>query len=311
MILVNLIYIRQLLVSGHLLGSMHTVALQQHHKSNASMKTILVPTDLSPMTDNALSVAVSLARTYQSEIILLHSAVYPVPAAAFAEALPVNTEGTLALYDQMEQDARELLDRFADNPAYAGVTIRPTLIMNGEGLVEAITERPADLTIMASEGASGLMEWLVGSNAELIVRHAHCPVLVIKHPVAHFKPEGIVCAIDVDDRLKAVHHFPFLLSEQGLHQFLYVLTPTDNRDTDGIREWVDDFANAKGISRFEFVIRSARNVPEGIISHANDVKADLILLYTHGYKGLHHLFAGSVAEDVLNHADVPVLIMRA
>ncbi|RYF78458.1 MAG: hypothetical protein EOO39_01330, partial [Cytophagaceae bacterium] len=51
------------------------------------MKTILVPTDLSPMTDHALSVAVSLARTYQSEIVLLHTAVYPAPMAAFADAL--------------------------------------------------------------------------------------------------------------------------------------------------------------------------------------------------------------------------------
>ncbi|RYF66555.1 MAG: universal stress protein, partial [Cytophagaceae bacterium] len=207
--------------------------------------------------------------------------------------------------------AREALDRLAYNPDYADVTIRPVMITNGEGLVDAVTDRPADLIIMASKGSSGLTEWLIGSNAEIIVRHAHCPVLVIKQPVTNFKPENIVCAVDVDDQLKAVHHFPFLLSEAGLHQFLYVMTPTDNRDTDGVREWVDEFAKAKGITRFEFVIRPARNVPEGIIKYASDVKADLILLYTHGYKGLRHLFSGSVAEDVLNHADVPVLIMRA
>ena len=43
------------------------------------MNTIVVPTDLGPETDVALSVAVDLARTYQSRILLLHSVVYPLP----------------------------------------------------------------------------------------------------------------------------------------------------------------------------------------------------------------------------------------
>ncbi|MEZ0487329.1 universal stress protein [Fibrella aquatica] len=275
------------------------------------MKTILVPTDLSPMTDNALSVAVGLARTYQSEIILLHSAIHPMPMVAFDDELPNTTQSTVAIFNDMERDAREILDRFANNPAYAGVTIRPMLLTNGEGLVEAVTERPADLIVMASKGSSGLTEWLIGSNAEIIVRHAHCPVLIIKHPVANFEPEKVICAIDVDERLKAPHVYPFQANGQLPNQFLYVMTPTDNRDPDGVREWFADFAAQQGITNAELTIRADANVPEGIANHADNVQADLVVVYTHGHTGLYHLFTGSVAEDVLNHANVPVLIMRA
>lgn len=277
------------------------------------MKTILVPTDLSPLTDMALSVAVTLARTYQADVILLHSVVYPMPmlTPTFAEALPITTERTLANYADLEEDARKQLLAFAANPAYAGVTIIPTLITDGQTMVEAIVDRPAELIVMASKGASGLEEFLIGSNAEVVVRYAHCPVLVVKSPIAHFQPENVICAIDIDERLKAVHPYPFQLGEQGLHQFLYVMTPSDNRDPDGIREWVNTFAAAKGIAEFEFVIRPAKTIPEGIINYAEDVEADLIVLYTHGHKGLQHLLAGSVAEDVLNHTSQPVLIMRA
>ena len=274
------------------------------------MKTILVPTDLSALTDNALAVAVTLARPLGATIMLLHSVAYPLPMTAYAESMGSTIDYTVDTYLELEQDARETLGRLADNPAYADVPIHPILLTNGQGLINNVTDQPADLIVMASQGASGLHEWLVGSTAEAIVRYAHCPVLVIKKPVAQFQPTHIVCAIDVDERLKAIHPYPFQLGEEGLNQFLYVMTPTDNRDPAGVRDWVDGFALNKGITRYSFVISPAQTVPEGIISHANEVGADLIVLYTHGHTGLRHLFSGSVAEDVLNHADIPVLIMR-
>lgn len=274
------------------------------------MKTILVPTDLSPMTDSALSVAVGLARLYGAEVCLLHSLMAPLPMPAFADGPAMPANYLTDVYADVEEDARQALYTFMDKPAYSDVTIIPRLLTNSNGLIRNVTEQPVDLIVMASLGAAGLEELLVGSNAEVIVRHAHCPVLVVKKPIAHFQPENIVCAIDVDDRLKKVYHMPFQMGERGLHQFLYVHTPTDNRDVEGVREWVNDFACAKGITEFEFIIRPAKTVPEGILRYANDVQADLIVLFTQGRTGIRHLIQGSVAEDVLNHAEMPVLVMR-
>ncbi len=274
------------------------------------MKTIVVPTDLSPDTDAALSVAADIARLYQASIVLLHNVVYPNPVPVYSEAILITNDYMLAEYQEVEKEAEAALKRIATSEKYSGVTIIPMLVTNGMGLVHNVTERPADLIVMSSEGASGLEELLLGSNAETIVRHAHCPVLVVKEPIAHFQPETIVCGVDIDNHLKAVYHYPFQLGEKGLHQFVYVMTPTDNRDTDGIREWVNEFAATKGITEFKFVIHPAQNVPDGIIDYADEVNADLIVLFTHGYKGLRHLVSGSVAEDVLNHTSRPVLIMR-
>lgn len=275
------------------------------------MKIIVVPTDLSPGTKVALSVAVGLARIYNAEVVLLHSVVYPMPVPIYAEAVTMTAEGTVTTYKDMDERALNALRDLADQPAYAGVTIVPRLVTSGEGLAHAVTDQPADLIVMTSRGASGLEELLFGSNAEFVVRHAHCPVLVIKNPIAHFQPENVVCAIDIDEQLKSIHHYPFQLGEQGLHQFLYVMTPTDNRDPDGVGEWVNDFASAKGITQFDFTIRRSKKVSDGVIAYADEVNADLIVLFTHGNKGLRHLLTGSVAEDVLNHATRPVLIMRA
>jgi nucleotide-binding universal stress UspA family protein len=277
------------------------------------MKTIVVPTDLSLKTAIALSVAVDIARVSGATIKLMHVVAYPLPMPVYAyvPSPTVPTNAILTEYQEIEHEALSVLKRLANQAAYAGVTITPSLITNGGGLVPNVTQYSADLIVMSSEGTSGLDELLFGSNAEEVVRYAHCPVLIVKHRIRHFQPENIVCAVEVDAHLKTVQHYPFQMSEESFHQFLYVTSPTNNRDPEDVREWVNDFTLENGITSYDFIRRSAESVPEGLIRYADDVQADLIVLFTHGYKGIRHLLSGSVAEDVLNHATMPVLVMRA
>lgn len=272
------------------------------------MKTILVPTDLSPVATYALDVAVALARANRAEIILLHTVLNE-----FIPALDPNTGlayDSTPFYQDALKEAEEALQKISANPDYADVTIRPTLGSSMNGLLSNIAEQHADLIVLGSKGASGILEWLEGSNAELIVRYATCPVLVIKEPVTHFNPQNIVVGIDVDDKLKRQHTYPFQLKDGVIRQFVYVLTPTDNREPDGIRDWFNEFAKSTGNQSYSLSMWHDKTVPEGIIQYAKSANADLIVLYTHGYTGLQHFLQGSVAEDVLNHSKVPVLIMR-
>jgi len=274
------------------------------------MKTIIVPTDLRPDTDVALSVAADIASVNNASIVLLHTVVYPVRSIAYAGSVPVTTDSMIKDFYDAESEAEKEMRRLISNKKYQGVDIELKLITNGDGVVSDVTGRKADLIVMTSKGASGFEELFFGSNAEVIVRHAHCPVLIVKEPIEHFQPINIVCAIDTDDRLKTIHHYPFQMGGQGLQKFLYVFTPTDGKAADGIRNWMSDFAEANEITDYELALRDARTVREGVINYAEETSADLIVLFTHGYKGLRHLLSGSVAEDVLNHAKTPVLVMR-
>lgn len=274
------------------------------------MKTIIVPTDLSADTNRALSLAAAIARPHEATIVLLHSVMYPVPQEAYPGGSAVVADYIQNRHQKLEEEARQAMDRLIQYPAYSDVNIVPLLLTNTDGLVENVTKQTADLIVMTSAGASGLEEWLIGSNAEVIVRYAKCPVLVVKDPVDQFKTENIVCAVDIDDRLKADYAYPFELSEIELQQFLYVLTPSDARQPDGILEWINEFVDDKGITRSKSVIRRARTIHEGIIQYADEVDADLIVVFTQGHKGLRRLLSGSVAEDVLNHSRLPVLVMR-
>lgn len=271
------------------------------------MKTILVPTDLSELAEGALRVAADLARTYDAQILLVHY----VP---FSIARANSIEGSMAMLtylDEQEDSNESELKQLAQNPAYGDISIIPIICRDAGGLTEAMTERGADLIVLATHGTSGWDELFFGSNAEHIVRDAHCPVLVVKRAVVPFAPTNAIAAVDMDDALK--QHwppYPFGANGNSLRQFLYVSTPSDNRAPEGMHAWMDELAGEKGFTDYELHIRHARSVENGILNFATERQADLIVLYTHGHKGLRHLLQGSIAEDVLNHAPVSVLILQ-
>ena len=271
------------------------------------MKTILVPTDLSELANNALHVAVDIARTYGAEILLVHYQPFSIARASTAEG----SMSMLSYLDEQADNDKAELQQIADNPAYNDIRISPITSKDEGGLYETMTERRADLIVLGTHGTSGWDELLFGSNAEHIVRAAHCPVLIIKDAIEHFAPRNPVAAIEVDDALKA--NWPaYPLTENGnrLKQFVYVSTPSDNVASEGVHAWMHELAEDQHIGDYELHIQYARNVENGILNYAHERKADLIVLYTHGHTGLRHLLQGSIAEDILNHAPLPVLILR-
>ncbi|MFB9295639.1 universal stress protein [Persicitalea jodogahamensis] len=274
------------------------------------MKNIIVPTDLSAATDIALSVAADIAQAQNATVLLLHMVVQPIRSFAYTGTGSTAPDDLVRRYYDANKEAEAAIAKLVAQEKYRDKDIKYLLVEDSEGLIKELTEREADLIVMHTRGSSGWEEFLLGSNAEAIVRNATCPVLVVRERVENFKPEKVVRALDLDERMKARYDYPFPLSNQEVPQWLYVMTPDNSRVPDGIRNWVHTFATEHGIDEYKFNIHEAKTVPEGIIEYAEDNGADLIVLYTHGRKGLRHLFAGSVAEDVLNHSKIPVLVMR-
>ena len=67
-----------------------------------------------------------------------------------------------------------------------------------------------------------------------------------------------------------------------------------------------DRVRAAGLS-CQTQIRDGTTAAKGIVDRAADITADLVVVGTHGRKGLAHMFLGSVAEAVVRHSHRPVL----
>lgn len=146
------------------------------------IRSILLPTDFSECGNYALAYATSLARTFGSSILCIHVIEPMVPTVGYSgmtEPLPIAD-----ISDQLENSAERELPKLAEREDCAGLEVEE-LIVHGEAaseIVRVATERKVDLIVVSSHGRTGLGRILFGSTAEAVVRHAPCPVLVVKPP---------------------------------------------------------------------------------------------------------------------------------
>jgi len=146
------------------------------------IRSILLPTDFSECASCALSYATSLAREFKASIICVHVIEPVVPTVGYTgitEPLPIAD-----ISDQLEDSATRELPKVAECDECAGLEIEE-VIVHGDAAAEIVRvarEREVDLIVIASHGRTGLGRMLFGSTAEEVVRHASCPVLVVKPP---------------------------------------------------------------------------------------------------------------------------------
>ena len=145
-----------------------------------NIRSILLPTDFSECGNYALSYAASLARTFGASILCVHVIEPVVPTVGYSgisEPLPMAD-----IADQLEDSAERELPKFAECEECSGLAVEE-LIVHGEAaseIVRVAKERSVDLIVVSSHGRTGLGRILFGSTAEAVVRHAPCPVLVVK-----------------------------------------------------------------------------------------------------------------------------------
>ncbi len=137
-------------------------------------KTVVVPVDFSPASGSAVETALQLATRHQ-DVHVLHVAL-PGAVMIYGDVLAMG-ELTSRLASASEDLASFLCERGA-----AGVT---QVVREGDpGLTIAdyAAEVQADLIVMPSHGYHGVKRLLLGSVAERVLRHANCPILVLRRP---------------------------------------------------------------------------------------------------------------------------------
>ena len=82
-----------------------------------------------------------------------------------------------------EQRAREMLDTEVEKARSAGATVAQAYLREGGVATEIVTlaeDIGAGLIVMGSRGRGGIRRALMGSVSDSVVRHDHCPVLIVR-----------------------------------------------------------------------------------------------------------------------------------
>lgn len=143
------------------------------------IKKILVPTDFSETAEKAFQYSLFLADTHGAELTLLHVVGQPQAFDLFAILLLTPEEIAEKMVEHAHQDLQVMVKRANDTVAAKGIVRRGK---NWDVICKTATEENADIIVIASQGRTGLSNALIGSVAEKVVRHASCPVLVVRNP---------------------------------------------------------------------------------------------------------------------------------
>ena len=145
-----------------------------------NLKIILVPTDFSPASADAVKAAVRLAQLFHASIEVFHVNVDPsvvLPPPGDVLSFP-------GAFDRVLADTAEKIDRVVGEIREAGVTCTSASDIGRSyaAIVEQAKRSGAGLIVMGSHGRHGLSHALLGSVAEKVVEHAPCPVLIVPAP---------------------------------------------------------------------------------------------------------------------------------
>lgn len=141
---------------------------------------ILLATDGSKDAELANATAVDLANSTNSELHVVTVARNPDPA--YRTEVSPNYEQVV---EAIRNDARQILDEEIKKIEEAGGKVAEAHLRLGETrdqeIVNLSREIGAGLIVMGSRGLGGMRRALMGSVSDSVVRHAHCPVMIVRH----------------------------------------------------------------------------------------------------------------------------------
>lgn len=298
-----------------------------------SIRTVVVPLDRSPFGEQALPLAVTIARQASAELHLAHvhrpyelvwGHEFPTLQPSVEEELRRREESYLA---EVERRVRDL---------YTPVRSRVlTHLSVAEALLAYVEEAGPGLLVMATHGHGPLTRAWLGSVADAVVRRSSVPVILVRPGDGLFQLEDSAplghILVPLDGSLLAEQVLEpatelARLGGAGL-TLLRVLPPLSRlgplpeelppEDLDEQRRakaqaYLDTWAD--GLRRRGLIVQTRVQIHEhpaaGILATAEDLKVDLIALSTHGRGGMARLLTGSVADKVIRGALQPVLVCR-
>ena len=287
---------------------------------SSTIGSLLIPTDGSDGAVTGAKVGIAVASKLGAEVHVISVVDLPADASEFDDQ---------GLVSALESQARDDVERIATLTREFDDRLEITTTVSQGTPFQTIREyahrREIDAIVMGTKGRTGLDRVLLGSVTENVLRTAHIPVLAV--PPEADVPEidevgfrslllptdgspgaeiATTWAIALSDRLGATLHTVFsvdtsrYVSELDESKIIAAFEDRGERAIEGVQERATDAG-----------INVASSIASGrpasvILEYVSERDIDLIVMGTHGRTGIGQWFLGSVTENVVRQADVPV-----
>lgn len=274
---------------------------------------ILVPVDFSEQSLIALDQSYNLAKEYNAEITLL----YIIEDSGILSKLFSNEQ-----HDNIKSEIQKQLDRLALDVENKSKIKVNTLIAKGaiyEKIAEIAELINATMIIMGTNGSDSLKKRFIGSNALRVTRESKIPVITIKGKHHRNGCKNIVLPLDLTKQTREKVTIAIELSRlfHGAAIRVVSILFTDdeflvNKLTRQLLQ-VKAFLEKEGVDCSAEIINAVKgkdSLAQNVISYAEKVDGDLIMIMTQQEVDFTEFFIGSAAQEIINQSTIPVYSIR-
>jgi nucleotide-binding universal stress UspA family protein len=296
------------------------------------IERILFATDFSRWARRAEDYACALACSWRASLTVLSVAEF---SPGLNPDYPVNQQYLADLLKTASSQLADLKGR-AERRGIVATTRMATGIPSEEVITAARAE-DSDLIVVGTKGKTGLAHVLLGSTAERVIRGAPCPVLAVRTEPSAAEDDGILSRpvtferilvpVDFSDCSLDALEYAAGVAQQAKASLvlLHVVEPVSYGldfalshvgTREHVREiWMkrlEELTSALRASHVPVESQLRGGLPaDSILDSAQTIPCDLIVMGTHGRRGISHALSGSVAEAVMRKAHCPVFTVRS
>jgi nucleotide-binding universal stress UspA family protein len=260
---------------------------------------ILIPTDYSEASFNALETAIIIAKRNKASLHLLH----------------IDDTAYTSEESNATKNASQIGHAIAENVKQRHDVDTSVLILDGfigPTIVKKALEIKADLIVMGAYGASGHRDLFIGSNSYYTIKHASCPVLIVPEGKRwqHFRKVLFPLRPTLGAFKKYQYINDLVMRIDGDCHFELFGISIDSKEHDARQ--VTEMANqlksaAKGLVKYEVSYSYGKNIAEEVLDKSDKSKADLIVVSSTVDVANKQFFIGPFSQRIINHARTPVL----
>jgi len=275
---------------------------------NTQSKNILVPTDFSETSINALKFALGLAKKMDADVFLLHV----TEEQSFLSGL-FSSDDHDRITKEIWLKLNEVVAQFKDSFP------KKIIPLAGKGkayerIVEISELVGANYVIMGTGGADTLRKRLVGSNALRVVKESRIPVISIKEQSSDGEIKSIALPLDLtkETREKVNKAIEMARTFKAKIEVFSILLTDEEEVVIKLKaqlNQVSNFIANAGIDCTANLITSPEEKDKlgaAVIRFAKEQKSDVIIIMTRQETNLTDFFIGSSAQQVIHESDLPV-----
>ena len=265
------------------------------------MKTIVIPTDFSPLADSAVQYGAQLAQAIQADMVLL--SVYMVPVAINEAAV------TVLSAEELKNNADEGLQRIQQQlqHSFPDIPVRTESRLGDvvDELHNICKEVNAFAVVMGVHHLSDMEQLLFGSSTLSAIRHIPYPIIAVAADTIFRWPQRMVLATD----LVNLDKFPAEKITELAETFkarLHMVHVTD-KDASVEENAVAPLAAQLPTLQPVCDVIKDEDIAHGLQQYVQQQQADWLLLIPHERSFFQRLFSKTHIKNILDHISIPVV----